>query len=572
MKFILLILFFLSPFAFANTDQQIDIELSQLEKTMKTSPDEGGVLFSALHDKSSILNNDQLARLWMIDAQRQIMIGNFETALIRLDDVQKVATDRILLTQSYMYKVTSYIGLKNYTSAFIELRKNLERVETYQDLELKLESYLRILNVYLDMDAYKESKRISEKLLDLNKQQSPKSHCYGLVGLGYSNLNLRLYQEATSTFDEAYAYCQTHEFSLVGAMALKGLAEINLEMSEYSKAKEQLETALNVYQRFNFSYELSRTNALLAIVHYHIKEFETATHYAELVNALPNDSIYMLPKRKVSEILSMLANRQGRYKEAYQYQVLAHALDMQIINEKKVKENAYQMVKFDSAEKTRELNQLVQDHEMIAKQRSMLNNEKSSSFMFSTVLVGTVAFLSLMLSAAWMQRNQFRKQAQIDALTGLYNRGAGIEKAENEFIQVQAQQGSISVIVIDLDWFKKINDSYGHATGDWALKKVADTITEHKRASDIVCRLGGEEFAIFMPFTDIDFAYECAQSLCTAFANINTRYSGHQFTITGSFGVSDLTNDDLSLDPILNRADNALYKAKSEGRNRVVKS
>ncbi len=568
----MLFLTFLSSFAFANIEQQIDLELSQLEKTMKTSPDEGEVLFSALQDKSSILNNDQLARLWMIDAQRQIMIGNFENALIRLDDVQNVATDRILLTQSYMYKVTSYIGLKNYTSAFIELENNLARVETYQDIELKLESYLRILNVYLDMDAYKESKRISKKVLALNKQQSPKSHCYGLVGLGYSNLNLRLYREASSTFDEAYAYCQTHEFSLVAAMAIKGLAEINLEMSEYSTAQQQLEIALTVYQRFNFTYELSRTNALLAMVHYHINEYETSMYYAELVNGLPNDSIYMLPKRKVSEILSMLASRQGNYKEAYQYQVQAHALDMQIINEKKVKENAYQMVKFDSAEKTRELNQLVQDHEMIAKQRSILNNEKSSSFMFSTVLVGTVVFLTLMLSAAWMQRNQFRKQAQIDALTGLYNRGAGLEKAENEFVQVQACDESFSIIVIDLDWFKKINDSFGHATGDWALKKVSETVNTCIKSSDIVCRLGGEEFAIFMPYTNIDIAYERAQQLCDAFANINTRYSGHQFTITGSFGVSELTKDDLSLDPILNRADNALYQAKSAGRNRVVKS
>lgn len=152
----------------------------------------------------------------------------------------------------------------------------------------------------------------------------------------------------------------------------------------------------------------------------------------------------------------------------------------------------------------------------------------------------------------------------------MFNRGAGIDKAENEFIKTLASGGTFSVVVIDLDWFKKINDSFGHATGDWALKKVADTINEYKRSTDIACRLGGEEFAIFMPNTDKMLANEVAENVCQAFANINTRYSGHQFTITASIGVSDKAEEDLSLDPIINRADTALYQAKSNGRNRVV--
>ncbi|UJL44329.1 GGDEF domain-containing protein [Shewanella vesiculosa] len=220
--------------------------------------------------------------------------------------------------------------------------------------------------------------------------------------------------------------------------------------------------------------------------------------------------------------------------------------------------------------KSRENSSLIQDHELLMKQKDLFMKEKSSSIMFSTLLVGLSVGLLLLLISAWLQRNQFMKQAQRDGLTGIFNRRTGQEMAENEFIQAQTIGERFSVVLMDLDLFKNINDQYGHGTGDWVLKKVTNVIEGMLKPTDIFTRMGGEEFAVFMPKQAEDMAVDFAERIRNEVANINTRFSGHDFTVTVSCGVSTVTKDDLSLDPLIHRADLALYRAKHNGRNCVI--
>lgn len=125
------------------------------------------------------------------------------------------------------------------------------------------------------------------------------------------------------------------------------------------------------------------------------------------------------------------------------------------------------------------------------------------------------------------------------------------------------------MILFDLDHFKRINDSYGHGTGDWALKKVVEVLKPHVRNGDVFARIGGEEFALFLPYANESKGMEVAEQCRSRIEAIDTHLSGHKFTITASFGVSGMTTEDLSLDPLLHRADMALYAAKSNGRNSV---
>ena len=149
----------------------------------------------------------------------------------------------------------------------------------------------------------------------------------------------------------------------------------------------------------------------------------------------------------------------------------------------------------------------------------------------------------------------------------MLNRGAGQDLGENLFVQAAARGGDFCVILFDLDHFKRINDSYGHGTGDWALKKVVEVLKPHIRNGDIFARLGGEEFALFLPYANEAKGLDVAEQCRSRIEAIDTHLSGHKFTITASFGVSGMTKDDLSLDPLLHRADMALYTAKSNGRN-----
>jgi len=125
-------------------------------------------------------------------------------------------------------------------------------------------------------------------------------------------------------------------------------------------------------------------------------------------------------------------------------------------------------------------------------------------------------------------------------------------------------------MILDLDLFKSINDRFGHATGDWTLKKVTHVIQDIIRPTDIFCRMGGEEFVLYLPNTDEQTASVLAESIRSEIESINTKYSGHNFSISISIGISSLDEGDLSLDPLLSRADIALYESKRQGRNKVL--
>jgi diguanylate cyclase (GGDEF)-like protein len=152
-----------------------------------------------------------------------------------------------------------------------------------------------------------------------------------------------------------------------------------------------------------------------------------------------------------------------------------------------------------------------------------------------------------------------------DPLTGLYNR----VKVEETFLYEQKQSirhgDPLSIILMDLDFFKSVNDVYGHNAGDIFLQEVAEILRDTFRSTDVIGRWGGEEFLIVLPKTDLTSAHEIAIKLRdrmqeTKFTNIGTR--------TSSCGVATLREDE-SLVNVIQRADSALYLAKDNGRNRV---
>ena len=154
--------------------------------------------------------------------------------------------------------------------------------------------------------------------------------------------------------------------------------------------------------------------------------------------------------------------------------------------------------------------------------------------------------------------------ASTDLLTGAYNRYRFGELFRIELQRVERYGGGLSLIMFDIDHFKKVNDRFGHATGDLVLKEVAQLVRKLIRANDVLVRWGGEEFMILVPHTG-EQAAELAEKLCLA---VERHASHHLPAIPASFGVSSYVRDD-TLESLYARTDEALYRAKNQGRNRV---
>lgn len=168
-------------------------------------------------------------------------------------------------------------------------------------------------------------------------------------------------------------------------------------------------------------------------------------------------------------------------------------------------------------------------------------------------------------------REELRAQATRDPLTGLFNRRFMMETFERELVKATRDGGPVSVVMMDLDRFKAVNDDFGHEVGDAVLKEVAAVLVAQVRGSDVVCRHGGEEFVLVLPGASLERAAARAGSILQGLRNlsVDTRNGSRIARITASFGVAAAPDNGWSSDGLLREADRALYRAKSLGRDRV---
>lgn len=172
--------------------------------------------------------------------------------------------------------------------------------------------------------------------------------------------------------------------------------------------------------------------------------------------------------------------------------------------------------------------------------------------------------------------SEILKHATLDALTGFYNRQQLDERIKQEISNAKRNHTPLCVIMTDIDFFKRVNDTYGHSTGDLVLKTVAKIMRSHLREYDIAARYGGEEFVIILPSTKEDEAQHVAERLRKAIEKkiidiekVNTKNNEKNISVTISLGVYSYHLNDKPANVIMN-ADKALYQAKEHGRNQVV--
>lgn len=165
--------------------------------------------------------------------------------------------------------------------------------------------------------------------------------------------------------------------------------------------------------------------------------------------------------------------------------------------------------------------------------------------------------------------SRLQEMAYTDSLTHIYNRLHMTHFLEAEIERVRRYQGVFSLILFDLDYFKKINDQHGHQTGDKILQQIAKLVSRSNRDADILARYGGEEFLILASATNIDGAVKHAERLRRDIANYKF---GLPQKVTASFGVAEFDPEDDDINSLIRRTDIALYNAKARGRNCVAQA
>jgi diguanylate cyclase (GGDEF)-like protein len=201
--------------------------------------------------------------------------------------------------------------------------------------------------------------------------------------------------------------------------------------------------------------------------------------------------------------------------------------------------------------------------------------------MRDSVLVGAIACASLFGFFFWLlgvvgrrleqDQQRLRELASHDGLTGLYNHRMYYLRLEEEFVRRQRSKAPISVLMLDIDHFKRINDRYGHLAGDLVLRTLSELVMRSCRAMDVACRYGGEELTVILPETDAASAIAIAERLRTNIeAHLFELEGDDERRVTVSIGVATTSESASSPRALTESADHALYQAKEQGRNRVV--
>ena len=226
-------------------------------------------------------------------------------------------------------------------------------------------------------------------------------------------------------------------------------------------------------------------------------------------------------------------------------------------------------ITFDSERSETRNSILEKDNEIKALQLKQAESEKQ----IQTFMLGALALLSLgLIFVMYRQlhaRTQLKIIAESDSLTGLYNRRYAFTKGETLVSNCREGSKDLSVVMFDLDHFKAVNDTHGHPAGDEVLKRVSELSTGCLRDSDVMARIGGEEFLVILPGVSREMAEFIAGRLKDKLAACEQNYDGKRFHVTASFGVAAAGSEE-DFEQLILRADKALYQAKESGRNCVA--
>lgn len=350
--------------------------------------------------------------------------------------------------------------------------------------------------------------------------------------------------------------------------ALKELGGMEITRKQFSRAEALLKEALQIFDESGNRYMQLDCALSLAIVAMKRDQAESAKHYLDLAYTHVEPETMALQKLNIDE-----------QKAHYFALIKEHEKAFDLLQKTVILKQ-----KLDSQRSTEQLNSLRSQYEISAKKRENevleqkntlqkvdLETSRTKYWQLMLLFGSSLIISSLLIVLVYrtkQNRAKLEKLANVDGLTGLNNRRYTLELLETQADLAARHELELSVAIADLDHFKQINDTFGHAAGDRVLKAFGRLCRDTFRHSDIVGRIGGEEFIIALPLTSLVDAKKALKSLSLKVKELGNNLDIEGLNLSISCGLSG-HSDELDVAEMMVRADKALYQAKQNGRNRV---
>lgn len=551
-----------------DAQESTDVLLTQAATALDVSPEAAKVKLEQLAKLEPAMSPLQRGTYFKLMAMSYAFRGMYKEQVEVSRDALKSVTDPNQRAMLLYHLADGYSNLGEYENAILTMNDAIQLLPNLTNLEAKAGVLQSAYSVLQALRAYDEAASYAERLASMPSNGNAMTACVGLADLVELGFMQRDGVRARRYFVDASKACERGGFNVI-VLSLRALDQAD-RLGSTSDPKvlansiALLEQLTRLDGRSDYCIHLADAIAKRYLAN---GQPSNAEPYATRAVQWANTSSAILLKQQTNDTMTAVMRAQGKLEQALKYFEAGQALWTKLLEERSRKDLAYQRVKFQTQDQTNQLKLLGQINKLLTSERELQERNKQSLELLVVVTGLLLAFVVVWLMRTWRQKNDYRTFSQIDGLTKVSNRTHLMTCANEAF---KDARGSIAVVLFDMDEFKQINDTFNHATGDWVLKTVSDTIARCLRAQDMFGRLGGEEFAICLPNTPEHEAMVLAERCRSAISAIDSTPSGFNFPISASFGIAVRPpNGAANFEETLAAADQALYRAKHLGRNRI---
>lgn len=546
--------------------QTFESQLAEAERTRTSNRPRFDAILERLETASASATPAQRTQLQLLHAYQPILAGNYQEAIGELQKLRQQQTDSDVRYRAGAMLANSYALTGQFTDGLAVMQETLAITKSVRNSEIRQQGILAAAILYNQVGQYELGLRYAREIL--NERASGRSRCIA-GGLQVEALQHLAKAPPGDAIAGVIRLCRLQGEKIPAGFVTTFLARQWFKEQKVDAAIRLLKDSMPEVDGTQYPRLIGETRSLMAELMLADGDLGGAEQQAKAAIAQRSAIDRAPPLVTAYKILSEIAERRNQIPLALAYFKRYADAEKGYLNEAKTRELAYQIVRAENQQKSQQIELLNRQNALLQLQQRVDQQKAANSRLL--MLLFAVFTLSV---AYWGYKTRrlhasLRHVAQTDALTGICNRHHFTAQAEKTLTLCAKDGEQVSLIMFDLDHFKAINDSYGHVTGDWVLKEVAQACAGLCRPVDYFGRLGGEEFAILLHGCDLRAATRIAEDCRLRIARIQTLVSGHTFRITASCGVSCTTLAGYNLDVLLSQADQMLYRAKRDGRNRV---
>ena len=551
----------------ANASDAAQKALQEADAIRSANPDKFSLALRELELRSD-LDEHQQAYLRYLHAYRAAYEGRLEESIKRAQPLADRAVDPKIRVRAGALIVNSYAVLRKFASGL----RQLDRTLTARRLTNDPEANAHALHVAAFLHNQLGQYRIGEGYADLILKRAdvpPRTRCFTSELKYEAMLNLRTLPVDNRGIDAAIAHCLGVGERVV-ANLLRGILARKMALDgQRGEAIRMLQYAMPEIEATRFPNLVGQINSLLGELLLEEGRLQEARRHAARALEHSGRIARSLSLVAAYRVLYEVAERQGSAAEALRYYKQYAQADVGYLNEVNAREMAYQTVRQELAAQSQKITLLNRQNDVLKLQQQVDRQSATNMRMLTGLLLALAAAIAYWALRVKRMENVLRRQTQTDSLTGVASRQHFMREAETLLRRHKAEGTQVALVMFDLDNFKTINDRYGHAVGDWVLKRAAEACSASCRRGDLIGRLGGEEFAMLLCDVPAGGASRAADACRAAIRRIDSSETGHIFQPGASFGISLASRSGYDLTALLSHADKALYRAKHDGRNCV---